>query len=68
MSKRKFFPGYLPPFLTVAEYADLTRTNKNQVYLHIQKGLIPALKIGSSIRIPREALTPSTVKKGATNV
>ena len=44
----------LPSLLKVEEAAKIARKGKNFVYWGIRDGLIPAVKLGKSIRIPRD--------------
>ena len=51
--------------LTVNEVAALLRVHRETVLRHIRKGLIRAVKIGRTLRIPREALNDTFyVNKG----
>lgn len=45
-----------PRFMTVAEVADLMRVSKMTVYRLIQKGDIPAIRVGKSFRVPQVAV------------
>lgn len=40
--------------LTPAEVADLLKLSQNTVYLRLQDGTIPAIKVGGAWRIPLE--------------
>jgi len=46
----------LPPVLTVPEAAALLRVGRNTMYLAIQRGDVPALKLGRRVLVPRDAL------------
>ncbi len=46
----------VPRFMTVAEVADLMRVSKMTVYRLIQKGDIPAIRVGKSFRVPEVAV------------
>lgn len=46
----------LPAVLTVKEAAALLRVGRNQAYDMVRSGEIPAVRYGSSWRIPRAAL------------
>lgn len=46
----------LPPVLTVLEAAQVLRIGKNRTYELCHEKKIPHVKIGHSIRIPRDAL------------
>lgn len=51
--------------LTVNEVAALLRVHRETVLRHIRKGLISAVKIGRTLRVPREALNDTlNVNKG----
>jgi DNA binding domain, excisionase family len=43
--------------LTVAETARLLRIGVNECYKAIERGEIPGIKIGRTVRVPRAALT-----------
>ncbi len=45
-----------PRFMTVAEVADLMRVSKMTVYRLIQRGEIPAIRVGKSFRVPEAAV------------
>ena len=42
--------------LTVEEYAAVMRRGKRQAYEDVRLGRVPSIKLGSSIRIPREGI------------
>jgi excisionase family DNA binding protein len=42
--------------LTVAEAAKILRVNRDTAYRLVHDGAIPAVKLGRSLRIPRELL------------
>lgn len=44
------------PLLTVPEAAALLRISRNKAYELVRLHLIPAVRLGRSIRIPRQAL------------
>lgn len=46
-------PAY--DFLTVAEVASALRVSKMTVYRLVHNGTLPAVKIGRSFRVPRQA-------------
>jgi excisionase family DNA binding protein len=46
----------LPEVLTVREAAAILRVGRNQLYQAIARGELGAVRIGRSIRIPRQAL------------
>ena len=46
----------LPAVLTVPEAAALLRVGKNTMYLAIQRGDVPSLKLGRRVLVPRDAL------------
>ena len=46
----------MPPTLTVAEAAKALRIGINETYAAIHSGQIPAIRLGRSVRIPRDAL------------
>lgn len=54
-------PGNFPQaepeseYVTVPEFARITRTSERNLYRLIAKGELPALRIGRSLRIPRMA-------------
>ncbi|MDR6939299.1 helix-turn-helix domain-containing protein [Arcanobacterium hippocoleae] len=45
-----------PQFLTVAEVAEITRVSRMTVYRMVHAGELPAVRFGSSYRVPRSAL------------
>lgn len=45
-----------PQFLTVAEVAEIARVSKMTVYRMVHSGDLPAVRFGSSYRVPRSAL------------
>ncbi len=45
-----------PQFLTVAEVAEITRVSRMTVYRMVHSGELPAIRFGSSYRVPRSAL------------
>lgn len=46
-----------PRFMTVAEVVDLMRVSKMTVYRLINKGELPALRVGRSFRVPEAAVS-----------
>jgi len=46
----------LPEVLTVREAAAILRVGRNQLYQAIARGQLGAVRIGRSIRIPKQAL------------
>jgi excisionase family DNA binding protein len=46
----------LPEVLTVREAAAILRVGRNQLYQAITRGELGAVRIGRSIRIPKQAL------------
>ena len=44
----------LPTLLTVKEAAQIARKGSNFVYWGVRDGLIPAVRLGKTIRIPRD--------------
>ena len=49
-------PDGLAPVLTVVETARLLRIGRNKAYDLVRAGVIPSIRLGRSIRIPRDAL------------
>ncbi len=49
-------PPPAPQFLTVAEVAEITRVSRMTVYRMVHSGELPAVRVGSSYRVPRTAL------------
>lgn len=45
-----------PQFLTVAEVAEITRVSRMTVYRMVHSGELPAVRFGSSYRVPRSSL------------
>ncbi|EPD28610.1 excisionase family DNA binding domain-containing protein [Actinotignum schaalii FB123-CNA-2] len=45
-----------PQFYTVAEVAELTRVSKMTVYRMVHAGDLPAVRVGSSYRVPASAV------------
>ena len=45
-----------PEVLTVREVAAILRVGRNQLYQAVSRGQLGAIRIGRSIRIPRQAL------------
>jgi excisionase family DNA binding protein len=46
----------LPEVLTVSEAAAILRVGRNQLYQAVGRGEVGAVRIGRSIRIPKQAL------------
>jgi excisionase family DNA binding protein len=46
----------LPLLLTVDETASVLRIGRNAAYAAVSEGVVPAIRIGRRIRIPRTAL------------
>jgi excisionase family DNA binding protein len=46
----------LPLLLTVEEAAQVMRLSRNGAYNAVAEGVIPSIRIGRTIRIPRDAL------------
>ncbi len=42
--------------LTVAEVAEILRLSRMTVYRMVNSGVLPALKVGRSVRIPEESV------------
>lgn len=55
MSTEKHFASY-PDVLTVPQAAHLLQMSKSQVYAYCAQGVIPHVKIGRLVRIPKRAL------------
>lgn len=47
-------PETWPTLLKVSEAAKIARKGPNFVYFGVRDGVIPAVKLGKSIRIPRD--------------
>ena len=47
-------PETLPALLKVSEAAKIARKGNNFIYFGVRDGVIPAVKLGKSIRIPRD--------------
>ncbi len=45
-----------PQFYTVAEVAELTRVSRMTVYRMVHAGDLPAVRVGSSYRVPKSAV------------
>ena len=46
-----------PRYLSPAEAAELFGVKRETIYRHVRRGLLPAVRLGGSIRIPADALT-----------
>lgn len=53
-------PIKLEPMLTVKEAADVMRVTVGTIYAWVREGQIAAVRIGQTVRIPREALPEAT--------
>ena len=49
-------PRKAPQFYTVAEVAELTRVSRMTVYRMVHAGELPAVRFGSSYRVPKTAV------------
>ncbi|QOQ39318.1 helix-turn-helix domain-containing protein [Trueperella pecoris] len=49
-------PPSVPQFFTVAEVAELTRVSRMTVYRMVHSGDLPAVRVGSSYRVPKSAV------------
>ena len=49
-------PNKAPQFYTVAEVAELTRVSRMTVYRMVHAGELPAVRFGSSYRVPKTAI------------
>ena len=49
-------PNKAPQFYTVAEVAELTRVSRMTVYRMVHSGEFPAVRFGSSYRVPKSAI------------
>lgn len=49
-------PPTTPQFFTVAEVAEITRVSRMTIYRMVNSGQLPAVRVGSSYRVPRSAL------------
>ena len=47
-------PETMPTLLKVSEAAKIARKGPNFIYFGVRDGVIPAVKLGKSIRIPRD--------------
>jgi excisionase family DNA binding protein len=47
------YPG-LPPYLTPQEYADLLSVDRKTVYSAIERGELRVVRVGRTLRIPRD--------------
>ncbi|KGF06288.1 hypothetical protein HMPREF1631_02075 [Arcanobacterium sp. S3PF19] len=45
-----------PQFLTVAEVAQLARVSRMTIYRMVHSGELPAVRVGSSYRVPMSAV------------
>jgi excisionase family DNA binding protein len=54
----------LPEVLTVREAAVILRVGRNQLYQAVARGQLGAIRIGRSIRIPRQALLALLASSG----
>jgi excisionase family DNA binding protein len=51
----------LPTFLTVAEFMVVARVKRTAAYAMLREGLVPRVKFGRAVRIPKTALLTSDV-------
>ena len=49
-------PSQHPEFLTVCEWATITRVGRSKAYAAVREGEVPHIRFGKIIRIPRSAL------------
>ena len=49
-------PNKAPQFYMVAEVAELTRVSRMTVYRMVHSGELPAVRFGSSYRVPKSAI------------
>ena len=49
-------PSSSTQFYTVAEVAELTRVSRMTVYRMVHSGDLPAVRVGSSYRVPKSAV------------
>lgn len=49
-------PQEIPAFLTVEEAAELLRLKRSHAYELVKRGVIPSVRLGRFIRVPREML------------
>ncbi len=47
-------------WLTVSEYAEITRQSIATAYRHAERGVVPSKKFGRAVRIPASAVIPET--------
>ena len=59
-------PETMPTLLKVSEAAKIARKGPNFIYFGVRDGIIPAVKLGKSIRIPRDRYL--AFLKGETNL
>lgn len=45
----------LPAVLSVPEVAKILRLSRSQAYEYVHQGLIPCIRLGKSIRVPKAA-------------
>jgi excisionase family DNA binding protein len=54
----------LPQFLTVEEWRTFMRIGRSSAYDLIRRGLVPAIRWGRTVRIPREAVLKCVTQEG----
>jgi excisionase family DNA binding protein len=57
-------PEDLPQFLTVEEWRTFMRIGRSSAYDLIRRGLVPAIRWGRTVRIPREAVMRFVNREG----
>ncbi len=55
----------LPDLLTVEEYAKWARRGRNRAYDDVRLGLVPSVRLGRTVRIPKAALVRFLESAGA---
>ena len=53
-----------PQFYTVAEVAEITRVSRMTIYRMVHSGSLPAVRVGSSYRVPASALNQLVMGAG----
>ncbi|WP_424658672.1 helix-turn-helix domain-containing protein [Desulfofundulus sp.] len=46
----------MPAFLTVEEAAEILRLKRSTAYEYVRQGIIPSIRLGSFIRVPKARL------------
>jgi len=54
----------LPAYLTVDEFSTYVHLRRWTVYRLIQDGKVPSLRVGNSLRIPKQALADLATENG----